>query len=172
MRIDTFQSEPTIDALADRLFAKAAPDKRAALKDRLLALNPHLASTTALPPGTPIVVPDDDGGDDDPNQAQALAAVTALLDAAEAQHASAIADARAAAQNSTTVLATQSIVDAQKADAGLSALVGNAHDTITTRGSELQQTEAFLQSQVAAARQAVTDLSQPIPAGRGRAAGR
>src|SRR5436305_5038159 len=100
MRIETYQAEATVDALADRLFANAAPEVRAALKDRLRALNPQLGSTLTLPFGAPLVVPEDDGGDADPAQARILAEITALLDTLETRHRSAVAGARAAVANS------------------------------------------------------------------------
>ena len=169
MRIDTVQGEQTVDALAVRLFEGVPDALQPAQKKSLIELNPQLADIATLPPGTPVVVPENGSTEVDAGLQAALDEVTAAVNAAEAQHAEAIAQARQALQQSSDTLARKTITTTQTLDPALDAVVNQAKASVTVRTQAIATLEQSLAARVAAARKAVTDMAAPPP--RHRAAG-
>ena len=86
MNIATLQGETTVEALALRLYGKAAK-QRPELVEHLRDANPHLKDLASLPQGTPVLVPrsgdaqiDAQTPAADPRRQAAIADVSAAID--------------------------------------------------------------------------------------------
>lgn len=103
MNIATFEGEVNLDTLLQRILGnKQTPESR----ERLLELNPHLASLSELPTGTPILIPDTIAAPAD-DRAQGIDAIAEAIEDAVAQREETFKQREAAMQEAERILANE-----------------------------------------------------------------